>query len=234
MRLLVQNIILFFIKMANQYSLQRVQHLLDIVYSETRDPNTRAFNSREKFMEYFMQFMRVEHSSKTLIDLEYKFQEFGLYKTCGVVPNEFLEWLEENNPTVQLTDGDGNPSGIGCEWKDFSLKKTAEKNAVDENLKFGSPGCLRKLINAWTTEKSVQQRAWLDWVDKKIESDNLETEIREEFVAFVKGTFRRVELTADALVLEAMLKEFLNLKQKEKKEEPIFEWDQPTDLLILK
>lgn len=107
------------------------------------------------FVDCYMKLAESQkHETHAFVSLSLEFHRGGCWNEEGVVENEFLEWLEEENPVIYLGEVNGKHSEV-IENFDTILGDTNDDHYKVEANGHKFPDCLCEVYDEWKEEKKT-------------------------------------------------------------------------------
>lgn len=119
----------------------RIDYMLRCVYKEIGQFS--LFETEDDFVEYHKrQAYERKHGTHMYLEFHESFYRGGEYRESGVVELDFLEYIKDENPTLELGEVDGKHSDVSITFKDFLSREDRDLFTVNSNMPKGLPECL--------------------------------------------------------------------------------------------
>lgn len=131
----------------------RIQWILQRIYDDIINDSI----PKTDFVDYYLNLSESQrHETHTFISLSLEFRRGGRWNEEGVVDNDFLEWLEYEDPTIYLGEMNGKHSDVVEEFSTILDKTDTDYYKVEAN-KHKLASCLDDIYDDWIQARSLSE-----------------------------------------------------------------------------
>jgi len=151
-----------------------------------------------------------KHPTLTYVELSAPTHSGGKYIERGVIPNEFLQWLQHHDVTLSM-NANGKHGEVEGKFSDFFEKEIIDYYYVEE-CELGTPDCLK------CCEWEDIRDAFKEWAAKALEDGMTQEELDDYKENYVVEEYDWIDFKTPAEYVKD-LEKYRDIWMKERKEE---------------